>query len=450
MHIHILGISGTFMGSLAAIAKESGFQVTGSDLYSYPPISDQLSDLGIEVIPNYDLKQLDLNPDLIVIGNVMTRGMPLVEAILNSDIPYTSGPEWLGNNILKDRTVIAVSGTHGKTTTASLIAFILQDLGYDPGYLIGGVPIGFSKSATTGSDPYFVIEADEYDTAFFDKRSKFIHYNPNFLVINNIEFDHVDIFSDMSEIYWQFHQLLRLIPSDTTVVANGDDNNIKQLFSQGFWSEKVTFGKSNKHDWSMNVIPDEGVTFSRGNEQIGQIRPQIIGQHNMMNILGATAALSTVGLENKDILKSIDRFPGVKRRLEFLGEHSGIKIFDDFAHHPTSIIASIDSLKDKYQGDGSLYTITELASNTMKKGTLREELVDSFDQADLSLIINNKDIEWDIEKEYANKNNTIIIENHEEIMDHLSDQLKPGDIILIMTNRTSVPIREVLMSIIGE
>ena len=450
MHIHILGISGTFMGSLAAIAKESGFQVTGSDLYSYPPISDQLSDLGIDVIPNYDLKQLDLNPDLIVIGNVMTRGMPLVEAILNGDIPYTSGPEWLGNNILKDRTVIAVSGTHGKTTTASLIAFILQDLGYDPGYLIGGVPIGFSTSATRGSDPYFVIEADEYDTAFFDKRSKFIHYNPNFLIINNIEFDHVDIFSDMSEIYWQFHQLLRLIPSDTTVIANGDDDNIAKLFSQGFWSERVTFGKSNQHDWSMDVIPDEGVTFSRGKEQIGQIRPQIIGQHNMMNILGATAVLSTVGLENKDILKSIDRFPGVKRRLEFLGEHSGIKIFDDFAHHPTSIIASIDSLKDKYQGDGSLYTITELASNTMKKGTLREELVDSFDQADLSLIINNKDIEWDIEKEYTNKNNTIIIENHEEIMDHLSDQLKPGDIILIMTNRTSVPIREVLMSIIGE
>ena len=450
MHIHILGISGTFMGSLAAIAKESGFKVTGSDLYSYPPISDQLNNLGIEVIPNYDLEQLDLNPDLIVIGNVMTRGMPLVEAILNSDIPYTSGPEWLGNNILKDRTVIAVSGTHGKTTTASLIAFILQDLGYDPGYLIGGVPIGFSTSATRGSDPYFVIEADEYDTAFFDKRSKFIHYNPNFLVINNIEFDHVDIFSDMSEIYWQFHQLLRLIPSDTTVIANGDDDNIAKLFSQGFWSERVTFGKSNQHDWSMDVIPDEGVTFSRGKEQIGQIRPQIIGQHNMMNILGATAVLSTVGLENKDILKSIDRFPGVKRRLEFLGEHSGIKIFDDFAHHPTSIIASIDSLKDKYQGDGSIYTITELASNTMKKGTLREELVDSFDQADVSLIINNKDIEWDIEKEYANKNNTIIIDNHEEIMDHLSDKLKPGDIILIMTNRTSVPIREVLMSIIGE
>ena len=450
MHIHILGISGTFMGSLAAIAKESGFQVTGSDLYSYPPISDQLSDLGIEVIPNYDLKQLDLNPDLIVIGNVMTRGMPLVEAILNSDIPYTSGPEWLGNNILKDRTVIAVSGTHGKTTTASLIAFILQDLGYDPGYLIGGVPIGFSTSATRGSDPYFVIEADEYDTAFFDKRSKFIHYNPNFLVINNIEFDHVDIFSDMSEIYWQFHQLLRLIPSDTTVIANGDDNNIKQLLSQGFWSEKITFGTSNKHDWSMEVITDEGVTFSRHNEQLSQIRPQIIGQHNMMNILGATAALSTVGLKNKDILKSIDRFPGVKRRLEFLGEYSGIKIFDDFAHHPTSIIASIDSLKDKYQGDGCLYTITELASNTMKKGTLREELVDSFDQADLSLIINNKDIEWDIKKEYTKKENAIIIENHEEIKDHLSDKLKPGDIILIMTNRTSVPIREVLMNVIGE
>ena len=450
MHIHILGISGTFMGSLAAIAKESGFHVTGSDLYSYPPISDQLNHLGIEVIPNYDLDQLDLNPDLIIIGNVMSRGMPLVEAILNSDIPYTSGPEWLGNNILKDRTVIAVSGTHGKTTTASLIAFILRDLGYDPGYLIGGVPIGFPSSATKGSDPYFVIEADEYDTAFFDKRSKFIHYNPNFLVINNIEFDHVDIFADMSEIYWQFHQLLRLIPSETTVIANGDDKNIKQLFDQGFWSEKVSFGTSNRNDWSMEVFPDDGITFSKGNEQVGQIRPQIIGQHNRMNILGATVALSNVGLENKDVLKSIDRFPGVKRRLEFLGEHSGIKIFDDFAHHPTSIIASIDSLKDKYQGDGSLYTITELASNTMKKGTLREELVDSFDQADLSLIINSKDIEWDIEKEFVTKNNTIIIDNHEEIMDHLSDKLKPGDIILIMTNRTSVPIREVLMSSIGE
>ena len=200
----------------------------------------------------------------------------------------------------------------------------------------------------------------------------------------------------------------------------------------------------------MEVIPDDGVAISRGNEQIGEIRPQIIGQHNMMNILGATAALSTVGLENIDIIKSIDRFPGVKRRLEFLGEYSGIKIFDDFAHHPTSIIASIDSLKDKSQGNGSLYTITELASNTMKKGTLREDLVNSFDQADLSLIINNKDIEWDIEKEYASKNNTIIIENHEQIMGHLNDKLKPGDIILIMTNRTSVPIREVLMSTIGE
>ena len=450
MHIHILGISGTFMGSLAAIAKESGFHVSGSDLYSYPPISDQLSNLGIEVIPNYDLDQLELNPDLFVIGNVMTRGMPLVEAILNGSIPYTSGPEWLGNNILKDRTVIAVSGTHGKTTTASLIAFILQDLGYDPGYLIGGVPIGFSTSATRGSDPYFVIEADEYDTAFFDKRSKFIHYNPNFLVINNIEFDHADIFADMGEIYWQFHQLLRLIPSDTTVIANGDDKNIKQLFNQGFWSEKVSFGKSDEHDWSMELITNDQANLTRGSEKIGQIKPQIIGQHNMMNILGAIASLSAVGLENKDILKSIDRFPGVKRRLEFLGEYSGIKIFDDFAHHPTSINASIDSLKDKYQGDGSLYTITELASNTMKKGTLREELVDSFDHADLSLIVNSEDIEWDIEKEFATKNNTIIIDNYEQIVGHLSDKLKIGDNILIMTNRTSEPIKEVLMRIIGE
>jgi len=449
MHIHILGISGTFMGSLAAIAKESGFHVTGSDLYSYPPISDQLDHLGIEVIPNYDQDQLNLKPDLIIIGNVMTRGMPIVESILNSDIPYTSGPEWLGNNILKDRTVIAVSGTHGKTTTSSLIAFILKDQGLDPGYLIGGVPIGFSTSATKGSDPYFVIEADEYDTAFFDKRSKFFHYNPDLLLINNIEFDHVDIFDDLSQIYWQFHQLLRLIPSKTRVVVNGDDKNIEQLLNQGFWSEKISFGKSDKHDWSMQAT-DNNVDLFKDNQRVGRVQPQIIGQHNMMNILGATSVLSTAGLDDAQILSSIDRFPGVKRRLEFVGEYSGVKIFDDFAHHPTSITASIDSLRNKYPGDGSLYTITELASNTMKKGTLRKELIESFDQADLSLIIDNENIEWDLEKEYASKENTMILKNHNEILTHLRDQLKPGDVILIMTNRTSIPIREVLMKCISD
>jgi len=449
MHIHILGISGTFMGSLAAIAKESGFHVTGSDLYSYPPISDQLDHLGIEVIPNYDQDQLNLKPDLIIIGNVMTRGMPIVESILNSDIPYTSGPEWLGNNILKDRTVIAVSGTHGKTTTSSLIAFILKDQGLDPGYLIGGVPIGFSTSATKGSDPYFVIEADEYDTAFFDKRSKFFHYNPDLLLINNIEFDHVDIFDDLSQIYWQFHQLLRLIPSKTRVVVNGDDKNIEQLLNQGFWSEKISFGKSDKHDWSMQAT-DNNVDLFKDNQRVGRAQPQIIGQHNMMNILGATSVLSTAGLDDAQILSSIDRFPGVKRRLEFVGEYSGVKIFDDFAHHPTSITASIDSLRNKYPGDGSLYTITELASNTMKKGTLRKELIESFDQADLSLIIDNENIEWDLEKEYASKENTMILKNHNEILTHLRDQLKPGDVILIMTNRTSIPIREVLMKCISD
>jgi len=449
MHIHILGISGTFMGSLAAIAKESGFHVTGSDLYSYPPISDQLDHLGIEVIPNYDQDQLNLKPDLIIIGNVMTRGMPIVESILNSDIPYTSGPEWLGNNILKDRTVIAVSGTHGKTTTSSLIAFILKDQGLDPGYLIGGVPIGFSTSATKGSDPYFVIEADEYDTAFFDKRSKFFHYNPDLLLINNIEFDHVDIFDDLSQIYRQFHQLLRLIPSKTRVVVNGDDKNIEQLLNQGFWSEKISFGKSDKHDWSMQAT-DNNVDLFKDNQRVGRAQPQIIGQHNMMNILGATSVLSTAGLDDAQILSSIDRFPGVKRRLEFVGEYSGVKIFDDFAHHPTSITASIDSLRNKYPGDGSLYTITELASNTMKKGTLRKELIESFDQADLSLIIDNENIEWDLEKEYASKENTMILKNHNEILTHLRDQLKPGDVILIMTNRTSIPIREVLMKCISD
>ncbi len=244
MHIHILGISGTFMGSLAVLAKNAGAMVTGSDLKSYPPISDQLEDLDIKVIPNYDVDQLQLKPDLFVIGNMMSRGMPIIEKILAQNLPYTSGPRWLKDNILDQKQVLAVSGTHGKTTTASLIAYILKDLGMDPGYLIGGIPIGFDCSSNIGTDPFFIVEADEYDTAFFDKRSKFIHYKPDVLVINNIEFDHADIFSNVDQIIWQFHQLLRTLSPQTKIVANGDDLNIQKLFELGVWSEIDYFGSS--------------------------------------------------------------------------------------------------------------------------------------------------------------------------------------------------------------
>ena len=444
MHIHILGISGTFMGSLAALAKESGFEVTGSDLHCYPPISDQLDHLGINVIPNYDPAQLNVKPDLIVVGNVMSRGMPIIETMLNANIPFTSGPQWLGDNVLRDRTVIAVSGTHGKTTTSSLIAFILKDLGLDPGYLIGGVPIGFNTSASIGSNPYFVIEADEYDTAFFDKRSKFIHYHPNFLVLNNIEFDHADIFKDIDQILWQFHQLLRTLPSDTKIIANGQDKHINELFDQGVWSERILFGQSEQFNWSANTDTHGSIKLLHKKETVAHINPQIIGDHNMMNILAATATLSLADIDQSQMLQSIERFPGVKRRLECLGEFSGVQIYDDFAHHPTSIKAAIHSLKAKFR-ESSVFTITEFACNTMKKGTLKEELLDSFDEADFAWIVKEEDIKWDIENQFSSKKNISVINDYDGLSEELNRKVKPGDIILIMTNRSSVPIREALI-----
>ena len=286
MHLHILGISGTFMGSLAVLASEMGHRVTGSDLNCYPPISDQLHALNIEVIPNYDIEQLEINPDLIVIGNVMSRGMPIIEEILNRKIDFTSGPKWLADNVLKDKTVIAVSGTHGKTTTSSLIAFMMRDLGIDTGYLIGGVPIGFNESATVGRDPYFVIEADEYDTAFFDKRSKMIHYNPDVLVINNIEYDHADIFKDIEEILWQFHQLIRVLPQKSKIIANKEDSNIANLFKMGVWSEIEYFGTEKSESWSLNKV-GSGYEIFRNYKKVKALNPIIFGDHNMLNSLAA-------------------------------------------------------------------------------------------------------------------------------------------------------------------
>ena len=272
------------MGSLASIATELGHEVTGADLNCYPPISDQLHALNIEVIPNYDLDQLKMNPDLIIIGNVMSRGMPIIEEILSRKIDFISGPKWLSENILKDKTVIAVSGTHGKTTTASLITFILKDLGIDTGYLIGGVPIGFKESATIGSDPYFVIEADEYDTSCFDKRSKMIHYKPDILVINNIEYDHADIFKDIDQILWQFHQLIRIMPQESVIIANKEDKNINKLLKMGSWSAIDYFGDQDSKSWYLSKV-DDGYKVFRNFKKIKAIYPRIFGHHNMLNSL---------------------------------------------------------------------------------------------------------------------------------------------------------------------
>ena len=444
MHLHILGISGTFMGSLAVLATEMGYRVTGSDLNCYPPISDQLHALNIEVIPNYDIEQLEINPDLIVIGNVMSRGMPIIEEILNRKIDFTSGPKWLADNILKDKTVIAVSGTHGKTTTSSLIAFIMKDLGIDTGYLIGGVPIGFNKSATVGRDPYFVIEADEYDTAFFDKRSKMIHYNPDVLVINNIEYDHSDIFKDVEEILWQFHQLIRVLPQKSKIIANKEDSNIANLFKMGVWSEIEYFGTQKSESWSVKKV-DSSYEVFRNYKKVKALNPIIFGHHNMLNIISAIAALFELKLDKEDLIESADKFPGVKRRLEFIGEYSKIKLFDDFAHHPTSIKAAINSLNDIQDSNHTLVVI-ELASNTMKKGSLKSQLLKSFQFCKHAWIIESGDLEWDIKEEFSKVDNVSVLSDLEQLDSAIKANANPKDNIVIMTNRSSLPIRELLIN----
>jgi len=444
MHIHILGISGTFMGSLAVLAKNAGAMVTGSDLKSYPPISDQLEDLNVKVIPNYDVDQLQLKPDLFVIGNVMSRGMPIIEQILAQNLPYTSGPRWLKDNILDQKQVLAVSGTHGKTTTASLIAYILKDLGMDPGYLIGGIPIGFDCSSNIGTDPFFIVEADEYDTAFFDKRSKFIHYKPDVLVINNIEFDHADIFSNVDQIIWQFHQLLRTLSPQTKIVANGDDLNIQKLFELGVWSEIDYFGSSiDDKKWTC-ILDDLGqYNLSLKGKQLASINSKLFGQHNMLNTTAAIAALAHLELNPRELIASAQNFNGVKRRLEYIGQFSNIHLFDDFAHHPTAIKASMAAMRSKFLSS-QLYAIVELASNTMRKGNLKADLKESFDAADFVWILDYGDVEWDIQEEFMNIKNIGIVKNLDDLSRQLWSKLKANDSLVIMTNKDSVEIRDIL------
>ena len=330
MHIHILGICGTFMGSLALLAKESGHRVTGSDINCYPPISDQLDEMGIKVIPNYDIDQLKLEPDLIVIGNVMTRGMDIIEHILDNGLAHTSGPKWLGQNILADRKVISVAGTHGKTTTSSIIASALMEMGQDPGYLIGGVPINFDASASLGSSEYFVIEADEYDTAFFDKRSKFIHYPAQTLVINNLEFDHADIFKDLEQIKWHFHQLIRSLSSKVDLRVPYEDQNIRDLLSMGNWSTTKAFGFNEKADFAV-ILKDGNLFVKEGDDLYEMMSPRLFGKHNLMNIISAFSALRSLGFESEKILKAVEKFDGVKRRLQRLNQFDNNAVFDDFA-----------------------------------------------------------------------------------------------------------------------
>jgi len=386
MHIHILGICGTFMGGLAVLAKQAGHTVTGCDANVYPPMSTQLEAQGIKLIEGFGPEQVDLRPDLFVIGNVVSRGNPLMEEILNRNLPYTSGPQWIGEHILYDKWVLAVAGTHGKTTTSSMLAWILEDAGYHPGFLIGGVPLNFGISARlSGSEAdssFFVIEADEYDTAFFDKRSKFVHYRAKTAILNNLEYDHADIFPDLAAIETQFHHLVRTVPGVGRVVANAEEESLRRVLKRGCWSELEWFGNGDGSHWALKEIDDGSFEVAFKGEAQGCVCWSLSGRHNQMNALAAIAAARHVGVLPAQAIESLARFENVKRRLEVRGTVAGVTVYDDFAHHPTAIATTIAGLRKKI-GSARILAVLEPRSNTMKLGTMKSALPGSLDEADL-------------------------------------------------------------------
>jgi UDP-N-acetylmuramate: L-alanyl-gamma-D-glutamyl-meso-diaminopimelate ligase len=389
MHIHILGICGTFMGGIAALAKAAGHTVTGCDSNVYPPMSTQLEAMGIELISGFDAEQTQLAPDLYVIGNVVKRGMPLMEAILDKGLPYISGPQWLAEHVLAGRWVLAVAGTHGKTTTASMLAWILEDAGLAPGFLIGGIPENFAVSARLpgapraepdGQSPFFVIEADEYDTAFFDKRSKFVHYHPRTAVLNNLEFDHADIFADLTAIETQFHHLVRTVPGKGRLVVNGREASLDRVLARGCWTPVERFGEQG--EWSCGPVDADGACdILLIDMPQGRLNWSLLGEHNRMNALAAIAAARHVGVPPAVAIDALSRFANVKRRMEVKGVAAGVTVYDDFAHHPTAIATTLAGLRAKV-GAARILAVLEPRSNTMKLGTMKAELPGSLADAD--------------------------------------------------------------------
>ena len=402
MHIHILGICGTFMGSLAQLAKQLGHQVSGSDANVYPPMSTQLELAGIELIEGFDPQQLQPTPDLIIVGNAMSRGNPCVEYMLDNGLAYTSGPQWLGENVLRDQYVISVSGTHGKTTTSSMVAVILQKAGLNPGFLIGGVPLDFGLSArlSAGSGGYFVVEADEYDSAFFDKRSKFVHYHSNTLVMNNLEFDHGDIFDDLAAIQRQFHHLVRTLPSTGHLIYPHDDSSLQQVVDQGCWSQIQTFDAagSGSKGWRYKLLAADGSQFEiiDQNDQSATISWQHSGRHNVLNAIAAVMAASTVGVSLETACEALSQFVGVKRRMEVIYEDDRVTVYDDFAHHPTAIISTVQGLRAKV-GTEQVIAIVEPRSATMKLGMHKAALSDAVAAADSALWYKGPAVNWDLQ-----------------------------------------------------
>ncbi len=395
MHIHILGICGTFMGSLAQLAKSAGHTVSGCDANVYPPMSTQLEQAGITLIEGFDPRQLQPAPDLIVVGNALSRGNPCVEYMLDQQLAYISGPQWLGENLLRNKYVLAVSGTHGKTSTSSMLAKILDAAGFNPGFLIGGVPQDFGVSARLSDSDYFVVEADEYDSAFFDKRSKFVHYFSNTLIINNLEFDHADIFENLAAIQKQFHHVVRTVPSTGTVIYPAADANIAAVIEQGCWSQQQAFG-SESSDWHYRLIAEDGSSFEVVyGDQTAKVNWQQTGLHNVLNGLSAVIAAHQVGVSLEQCCNGLSDFVGVKRRMEVIYQDHGITVYDDFAHHPTAIKTTIEGLRAKV-GQDKIVAVIEPRSATMKLGIHKDSLSASVSLADQVYWYQNPAIDWDI------------------------------------------------------
>ena len=450
-HIHIVGICGTFMGGIALLAREQGYQVSGSDANVYPPMSTQLQDADIALMEGYSAENLEPRPDLIVMGNALSRGNPEVEAVLNSGLPYISGPQWLGERLLAGRWVLAVAGTHGKTTTTSMLAWILEWAGMRPGFLVGGIPVNFGLSARAGDSDFFVVEADEYDTAFFDKRSKFVHYRPRTLVIGNLEFDHADIFPDLAAIETQFHHLLRCVPGEGRVLQ-GPGDAIDRVLARGVWSNVQTFGDDVENSWSVSDIAPGGREFTihgpEGDE--ARVRWQTQGRHNVRNALAAVAAAHHVGVPLLHAAEALAQFNGVKRRLELRGTVAGVTVYDDFAHHPTAIAAVLSTMEE-YVVQGRVLAVIEPRSATMRAGAHGEALVASACAADVSFWFDTPESPCNLAAMTGVTGKPM--EVHSDIASLVAaivEAARPGDAIVVMSNGGFGDIHQKLLLALAE
>lgn len=455
MHLHILGICGTFMGGIAALARAAGHRVTGSDRNVYPPMSTQLAALGIDVIEGYAPDQLKLEPDVFVIGNVMSRGNPLVEAILDSGRPYQSGPEWLAQHVLAGRWVLGVAGTHGKTTTTSLLAWILEYAGLQPGFLVGGVPLDFGVSARLGVGRPFVVEADEYDTAFFDKRAKFVHYRPRTAILNNLEHDHADIYPDVASIQRQFHLLLRTVPGNGRLVVNAADANLAEVLGQGCWTpvERFTTDVAAPSDWRVVAEPDSGhaqFTVLHGERVVGEVEWNMLGRHNAENALAALVAARHAGVDEHAALEALRRFGGVRRRLEVRGTVDGVTVYDDFAHHPTAIATTLEGVRRK-AGGGRVIAVLEPRSNTMKLGTHKAALADSLRAADHVFVYQSPEVKWDVTDAMQPLGALATVQSDlAQLTAALAAEARPGDHLVLMSNGSFGGLHERLLAALQE